>query len=54
MAMLDNGILSPLQACRLWGLKKYDFCLYPWIGRTGFSEGGLGVNKVRPIHWDLR
>ena len=23
MAMLDNGVLSPLGACRLWGLNKY-------------------------------
>ena len=23
MAMLDNGVLSPLRACHLWGLKKY-------------------------------
>ena len=22
-----------------------DFCLYPWIGHTGFSEGGLEVKK---------
>ena len=31
-----------------------DFCLYPWIVRTGFSEGGLGVKKVRPIRGDLQ
>ena len=69
MAMIDNEGLSPLGVCRLWGINKYaqesacecenvsvtrDFCLYPWIGPTGFSEGGLGVKKVRPIRGDLR
>ena len=23
MAMLDNGVLSPLGACHFWGLNKY-------------------------------
>ena len=46
--------------CRLWGINKYaqesacdcqmvvsqrDFCLYPWIGRTGYLKVGLGVKK---------
>ena len=66
MAMIEIGGLSPLGSCRLWGINKYaqesacDCQMvvtdkgFLWIGRTGFSEGGLGVKKVWPIHRDLQ
>ena len=68
MAMIDNGVGSPLGACRLWGINKYaqesacdcqmvvtdkGFLVVP-VDRTHWIfKGRIGSKKVRPIRGDL-
>ena len=53
MAMIDNGGLSPLGACCLWGINKYaqeSACDYQMVVT---DEGFLRVSVNRP-HWIFR
>ena len=68
MAMIDNGGLSPLGACRFWDINKYAqesacdcqmvvndkrFLLVPMDRLHWIFRGRIGSKKVRPIYGDL-
>ena len=66
MAMIDNGGLSPLGTCRLWGINKYaqesacdcQMVVTPVATRVDrphwIFRGRIGSKKERPIWGDLR
>ena len=69
MAMIDNGGLLPLGACRLWDINKYaqksacdcqmvvtdkGFLLVPVDRPHWIFRGRIGSKKVWPICRDLR
>ena len=53
MAMIDNGGLSPLGACRLWGINQYSQESAGDCQMVVTDKGFLFVPMDRP-HWIFR